>query len=83
MAATSKSDRAAYALMFRLLAATVKAIHDMHQATNDLRRVRDISSAVIAATKAVEASATAQTVRPERMTLEKLREQHRASTRKP
>jgi hypothetical protein len=76
LAATSKSDRAAYALMFRQLAATAKAIHDMHKATDDLRRVRSISSAVIAATKAVEASATTQTLKPERMTLEKLREQN-------
>lgn len=39
LAATSKSDRAAYALMFRQLAQTARAIHDMHKATDDLRRV--------------------------------------------
>ena len=76
LAAGSKSDKAAYALMFRQLAATAKAIHDMHQATGDLRRVRALSSSVIAATKVVEASALAQTVRPERVSLERLREQH-------
>ncbi|MBG6191689.1 hypothetical protein IWX64_002656 [Arthrobacter sp. CAN_A212] len=79
LAATSKSDRAAYALMFRQLAATAKAIHDMHKATADLNRVRGLSASVIAATKAVEASAPAQTMKPgkpERMTIEKLREQH-------
>ena len=76
LAATSKSDRAAYALMFRQLAATAKAIHDMHKATADLNRVRGLSASVIAATKAVEASASKQTVKAEPMTLEKLREQH-------
>lgn len=33
LAATPKSDRPAYALMFGLLAATAKAIHDMYKAT--------------------------------------------------
>ena len=61
LAATSKSDRAAYALMFRQLAQTARAIHDMHKATDDLRRVRGLAAAVTAASKVVEASATAQT----------------------
>lgn len=76
LAATSKSDRAAYALMFRQLAATAKAIHDMHKATADLNRVMGLSRSVIAATKVVEGSVSTQTVKPERMTIEKLREQH-------
>lgn len=76
LAATSKSDRAAYALLFRQLAQTARAIHDMHQATDDLRRVRGLSAAVIAAGKAVEASAVAQTVRAQPLTVEALREQH-------
>ncbi|MHA7277959.1 hypothetical protein ACX80O_15800 [Arthrobacter sp. Hz1] len=77
LAATSKSDWAAYALMVRQLAATAKAIHDMHKATADLNRVRSLSASVIAASRAVEASAPGQTVKPaqpERMTIEKLRE---------
>lgn len=61
LAATSKSERAAYALMFRQLAQTARAIHDMHKATDDLRRVRGLAAAVTAASKAVEASATTQT----------------------
>jgi hypothetical protein len=76
LAATSKSDRAAYALMFRQLAQTARAIHDMHKATDDLRRVRGLSAAIIAASKAVEASATAQTVKVQPVTMETLREQH-------
>jgi hypothetical protein len=43
LAATSKSERAVYALLFRQLAQTARAIHDMQQATNDLRRVRGLS----------------------------------------
>lgn len=76
LAATSKSDRAAYALMFRQLAQTARAIHDMHKATDDLRRVRGLSSAVIAASKVVEASAGAQTVTAQPVTMAALREQH-------
>ncbi|WP_026552617.1 hypothetical protein [Arthrobacter sp. H20] len=79
LAATYKSDRAAYALMFRQLAASAKAIHDVHKATADLNRVRGLSGAVIAASKAVEASAPGQAMKPakpERMTIEKLRERH-------
>lgn len=76
LAATSKSDRAAYALMFRQLAQTARAIHDMHKATDDLRRVRGLAASVTAATKAVEASATAQTITAHPMTLEALRERH-------
>ncbi len=51
LAATSKSDLAAYALMFRQLAQTARAIHDMHKATDDLRRVRGLATAVRAASK--------------------------------
>jgi hypothetical protein len=76
LAATSKSERAAYALLFRQLAQTARAIHDMHQATNDLRRVRGLSAAVIAAGKAVEASATAHTLQTQPTTIEALRQQH-------
>jgi hypothetical protein len=76
LAATSKSDRAAYALMFRQLAATAKAIHDMHKATGDLKRIRGLSASVIAATNTVESSASAHTVKREPMTLDKLRAQH-------
>jgi hypothetical protein len=72
----SESERAAYALMFRQLAQTARAIHDMHKATDDLRRVRGLSAAVIAASKIVEASATAQTIKAHPMTMEELREQH-------
>jgi hypothetical protein len=57
LAAGPHSDTAAYALLFRQLAATAKAIHDMHAATGDLRRVRGLAAAVIAATAVVEASA--------------------------
>jgi hypothetical protein len=76
LAATSKSDRAAYALMFRQLAQTARAIHDMHKATDDLRRVRGLAAAVTAASKVVEASATAHTITAHPMTMEALREQH-------
>jgi hypothetical protein len=76
LAATSKSDRAAYALMFRQLAQTARAIHDMHNATDDLRRVRGLAAAVTAASKVVEASATAQTIKAHPMTMEAMREQH-------
>jgi hypothetical protein len=76
LSATSKSDRAAYALMFRQLAQTARAIHDMHQATDDLRRVRGLAAAVIAASKAVEASATAHTTTARPVTMEALRGQH-------
>lgn len=76
LAATSKSDRAAYALMFRQLAQTARAIHDMHKATDDLRRVRGLSTAVRAASKVVEASATAQTLKAQSMSMETLRQQH-------
>ncbi|BCW73611.1 relaxase/mobilization nuclease domain-containing protein [Arthrobacter sp. NicSoilB8] len=76
LAATSKSDRAAYALMFRQLAQTARAIHDMHKATDDLRRVRGLGVAVTAASKIVEASATAQTITAPPMTIDALREQH-------
>jgi hypothetical protein len=76
LAATSKSDRAAYALLFRQLAQTARAIHDMHKATDGLRRVRGLSAAVTAATRAVEASATAQTIKDQPATMEALREQH-------
>jgi hypothetical protein len=63
-------------LLFRQLAQTARAIHDMHQATDDLRRVRGLSAAVIAAGKTVEASAAAQTVKAQPLTVEGLREQH-------
>jgi hypothetical protein len=76
LAATSNSDRAAYALMFRQLAQTARAIHDMHKTTDDLRRVRGLSAAVAAASKAVEASATAHTITAHPMTMEALRGQH-------
>lgn len=81
LAATSKSERAAYALMFRQLAQTARAIYDMHKATDDLRRVRGLSAAVIAAGKAVEASATTQTIKGQAikgqaLTMETLRERH-------
>jgi hypothetical protein len=48
----------------------------MHQATNDLRRVRGLSAAVIAASKAVEASATTHTTQTQPTTIESLRQQH-------
>jgi hypothetical protein len=76
LAATSKSDRAAYALMFRQLAQTARAIHDMHKATDDLRRVRGLAAAVTAASKAVEDSATAHTLTAPPVTMGALREQH-------
>lgn len=76
LAATSKSERAAYALLFRQLAQTARAIHDMHQATDDLRRVRGLSAAVIAAGKAVEASVTAHTITAQSLSMESLRQQH-------
>jgi hypothetical protein len=76
LAATSKSDRAAYALMFRQLAQTARAIHDMHKVTDDLRRVRGLSTAVRAASKVVEASANAQTLKALPMSMETLRQQH-------
>jgi hypothetical protein len=76
LAATSKSERAAYALMFRQLAQTARAIHDMHKVTDDLRRVRGLAAAVTAASKAVEASATTQTIKPQPITIKALREQH-------
>ena len=72
----SESERAAYALMFRQLAQTARAIHDMHKATDDLRRVRGLAAAVTAASKAVEASATTQTIKAHPMTMEAMREQH-------
>jgi hypothetical protein len=80
LAATSKSDRAAYALMLRQLAQIARAIQDMHKATDDLRRVRGLAAAVTAASKAVEASATAQTITTPPMTIETLREQHPAAS---
>ena len=76
LAATSKSERAAYALLFRQLAQTARAIHDMHQATNDLRRVRGLSAAVTAAARTVEASATTHTTTTRVVTMEALREKH-------
>lgn len=76
LAATSKSDRAAYALLFRQLALTAKAIHDMHQATNDLQRVRRLTSTMAEVTRAVEASAASQTVKPQPLTMEELRSRH-------
>ncbi|WP_231511393.1 relaxase/mobilization nuclease domain-containing protein [Arthrobacter sp. UNC362MFTsu5.1] len=76
LAATSKSDRAAYALLFRQLAQTARVIHDMHQATDDLRRVRGLAAAVTAASKIVEASATEHTITAQPTTIEALREQH-------
>jgi hypothetical protein len=76
LAATSKSDRAAYALMFRQLAQTARAIHDMHKATDDLRRVRGLSPAIREASKVVEASATAQTLKAQPTSMETLRQQH-------
>jgi hypothetical protein len=76
LAATSKSERTAYALMFRQLAQTARAIHDMHKATDDLQRVRGLSAAVTAASKVVEASATAHTITAHPMTMEALRGQH-------
>jgi hypothetical protein len=76
LAATSKSERAVYALLFRQLAQTARAIHDMHQATNDLRRVRGLSAAVIAASKAVETSAADHTMQTQPSTMEDLRQQH-------
>jgi hypothetical protein len=76
LAATSKSERAAYALLFRQLAQTARAIYDMHKATDDLRRVRGLSAAITAATKAVEASATTHTIKDQPSTMEALREQH-------
>ncbi|MCW2763448.1 MAG: relaxase/mobilization nuclease [Marmoricola sp.] len=76
LAATSKSERTAYALLFRQLAQTARAIHDMHKATDDLRRVRGLSAAIRAASKVVEASATAQTITAQPTTMEALREQH-------
>jgi hypothetical protein len=74
LAATSKSDRAAFALMFRQLAQTARAIHDMHKATDDLRRVRGLATAIRAASKVVEASAAAQTLKA--LPMETLRQQH-------
>lgn len=62
--------------MFRQLALTAKAIHDMHQATNDLRRVRRLTSAMAEVTRAVEASAANQTVKPPPSTMEELRRRH-------
>jgi hypothetical protein len=76
LAATSKSDRAAYALMFRQLAQTARAIHDMHEATDDLRRVRGLATAVRAASKVVEGSANAQTLKAQPLSMETLRQQH-------
>lgn len=76
LAATSRSDRAAYALLFRQLAQTSRAIYDMHKATDDLRRVRGLAAAVRAASKAVEASATAHTIKAQPMSMETLRQQH-------
>ncbi|MET1087676.1 MAG: hypothetical protein ABWY04_11250 [Arthrobacter sp.] len=76
LAATTNSERAAYALMFRQLAQTARAIHDMHKATDDLRRVRGLSAAVTAASRVVEASATAQTIKAQLLTMEVLREKH-------
>jgi hypothetical protein len=62
--------------MFRQLAQTARAIHDMHKATDDLRRVRGLSAAIRAASKVVELSATAQTIKAQPLTMEALREQH-------
>lgn len=39
LADSSKSDRAAYALLFRQFAHR-RAIHDMHKAIDDLRRAK-------------------------------------------
>lgn len=91
LAATSKSDRAAYALMFRQLALTAKAIHEMHRATDDLQRVRRLSTAMAGVTQAVEANALRDTTpeavtspapaitapaKPQQTTLEELRANH-------
>ncbi|MBT1003911.1 relaxase/mobilization nuclease domain-containing protein [Paenarthrobacter sp. DKR-5] len=76
LAGTCRSERAAYALMFRQLALTARAIHDMHNATNDLRRVRGLSAAVIAAGRAVEASAAQHTITSHPGSMEALREQY-------
>jgi hypothetical protein len=76
LAATSKSDRAAYALLFRQLALTARAIYDMHKATDDLRRVQGLATAVRSASKVVEASATAQTLKAQPVSMETLRQQH-------
>ncbi|MBT2531240.1 choice-of-anchor A family protein [Arthrobacter sp. ISL-48] len=76
LAAASKSDRAAYAFIFRQLAHTARAMRDTDKATDDLRRVRGLSTAVPAATNVVEASATAQTLKVQPMSMETLRQQH-------
>lgn len=91
LAATSKSDGAAYALMFRQLALTVKAIHEMHKATNDLHRVRGLTTVMAGVTQTVEASALRNTtpeaekapapaviasVKPQEATLKELRAKH-------
>jgi hypothetical protein len=80
LAAGSRSDTAAYALLFRQLAATAKAIHDMHSATGDLRRVRGLAAAVIAATAVVEASAGLHTNTPQTRTTLAAAEQDRGRT---
>lgn len=46
MAATTGSGTAAQAIMLRQLLNVSKAIHDMHQANNDLRRSRQINAMV-------------------------------------
>lgn len=46
MAATAGSGTAAQAIMLRQLLSVSKAIHDMHQANNDLRRSRQINTMV-------------------------------------
>ena len=69
--------------MFRQPAQTARAIHDMHEATDDLRRVRGLATAVRAASKVVEASATAQTIKAQPMSMETLRTSTRKRPRKP
>jgi hypothetical protein len=46
MTATAGSGTAAQAIMLRQLLNVSKAIHDMHQANNDLRRSRQINAMV-------------------------------------
>jgi hypothetical protein len=48
----------------------------MHKATDDLRRVRGLSTAVREASKVVEASANAQTLKAQPTSMETLRQQH-------
>lgn len=48
----------------------------VHHATNDVRRIRGLSAAVIAASKSVEASVVAHTTETQPVTMDALREQH-------